>query len=207
MMKIFLKSAADILCLGVIVPLYLLYLCHRPLGLESRFFPDVSQFLSLLPGLPGSYLRKAFYRLTLTRCARDCLIQFGTIFSQRDTEIGQGVYIGAHCNIGSCRLEDHCTLGSNVNILSGRYQHNYGDLNTPVQQQGGHLEKIIIGEDTWIGNAAVVMANIGRKCIVGAGSVVTRDVGDFSVVAGNPATLLRRRKQESDATGTVPLGR
>jgi len=192
-MKTIIKSAAEAVCFAVILPLYLLYLCHKPLGLEERFFPDVSQFLSLLPGLPGSYLRKAFYRLAMTRCAGDCLILFGTIFAQRDIEIGRGVYVGAHCNIGTCRLEDHCTLGSNVNVLSGRHQHSFDDLDTPVQHQGGRLEKITIGQDTWIGNGSIIMANIGRKCIVGAGSVVTRDVEDFSVVAGNPAKLIRKR--------------
>jgi acetyltransferase-like isoleucine patch superfamily enzyme len=192
-MKTIIKSAADAVCLGAIFPLYLLYIFHKLLGLEERFFPDVSQFLSLLPGLPGSYLRKAFYRLAMTRCAGDCLIQFGTIFAQRDTEIGRGVYIGAHCNIGTCRLEDHCTLGSNVNILSGRRQHSFDELDTPVQHQGGRLDKITIGQDTWIGNGSIIMANIGKKCIIGAGSVVTRDVEDFSVVAGNPAKLIRKR--------------
>ena len=38
------------------------------------------------------------------------------------------------------------------------------------------------------------MANIGKKCIVGAGSVVTNDVGDYSIVAGNPARVIRKRK-------------
>jgi virginiamycin A acetyltransferase len=62
-----------------------------------------------------------------------------------------------------------------------------------VQKQGGTFEKVVIGEDTWIGNGALVMANVGKKCIIGAGSVVTKDVDDFSVVAGNPARIIRKR--------------
>lgn len=129
----------------------------------------------------------------MTRCNSECAILFGTIFSQVDTEIGKGVYIGPNCNIGKCSIEDYCTIGSNVHILSGKNQHNFDDLGTPIQEQGGTFEKIVIGEDTWIGNCAVIMANVGKKCIIGAGSVVINDVEDFSIVAGNPAKLIRKR--------------
>ena len=161
-------------------------------GLDSSFWA-FSQFLSLIPGLTGSYLRKGFYRLSMTRCDKDCAILFGSIFSHSDTEIGKGVYIGPHCNIGMCKIEDHCTIGSNVHIMSGSRQHSFDDPEAPIQEQGGVYEKIVIGEDTWIGNAALIMAHVGRKCIVGAGSVVTRDVEDFSIVAGNPARVIKKR--------------
>ena len=172
------------------------YVMHRVIGaiagLDSSFWA-FSQFLSLIPGLTGSYLRKGFYRLSMTRCDKDCAILFGSIFSHSDTEIGKGVYIGPHCNIGMCKIEDHCTIGSNVHIMSGSRQHSFDDPEAPIQEQGGVYEKIVIGEDTWIGNAALIMAHVGRKCIVGAGSVVTRDVEDFSIVAGNPARVIKKR--------------
>lgn len=129
----------------------------------------------------------------MTSCDKDCAISFGTIFSQVDTEIGKGVYIGPQCNIGKCRIENNCTLGSGVHIMSGKNQHHFEDLNTPIQEQGGSFEKVTIGEDTWIGNGSLIMANVGRKCIIGAGSVVTRDVDDFCIVAGNPAKVIKKR--------------
>ena len=149
--------------------------------------------MSLFPGVSGNYLRKNFYRLSMAYCDKECAISFGTIFSQADTEIGKGVYIGPQCNIGKCRIENDCTLGSSVHIMSGKRQHNFEGLNTPIRDQGGSFEKVTIGEDTWIGNGALIMANVGKKCIVGAGSIVTKDVEDFSIVAGNPAKIIRKR--------------
>ncbi len=156
-------------------------------------FATFSQLLSLFPGKVGSYLRIAFYRFTMTKCSTDCVIYFGTLFSQADTEIEHGVYIGPQCNIGRCRIGKNTLIASGVHIMSGKGQHNFDDIKTPIQQQGGSFEKISIGEDCWIGNCALIMANIGDKCIVGAGSVVTKDVPPYSVVVGNPARIVKSR--------------
>ena len=192
-MKQEIKGLIDGICTVVIFPLYVFHWILSNLGSRDSSFWGFSQFLSLFPGLPGNYLRKNFYRLSMTRCDRDCAILFGTIFSQVDTEIGKDVYIGPQCNIGKCRIENNCTLGSGVHIMSGKNQHYFDELTIPIQEQGGIFEKVAIGEDTWIGNGALIMANVGRKCIVGAGSVVTKDVEEFSVVAGNPAKVIKKR--------------
>ena len=84
-------------------------------------------------------------------------------------------------------------MGSGVHIMSGKTQHNFSDLDTPIKDQGGEFTKIIIGEDSWIGNGSLIMANIGRHCIVGAGSVVIDDIEDYSIVAGNPAKFIKKR--------------
>lgn len=160
---------------------------------ENQLFSTISQYLSLVPGKLGSYCRKGFYSLAMTHCDLECAIGFGTLFSQKDTEIHKGVYIGPQCNIGKSRIEKNCLFGSGVHILSGKQQHNFSDMETPIQQQGGTFQLITIGEDTWIGNGAIVMANVGKKCVVGAGSVVIDDVPDYSIVAGNPAKLIKAR--------------
>ena len=177
----------------VVSPIILLHLLVKLYNKDGVFVTG-SHFLSLLPGRLGSYLRIAFYRHTMTHCSPKTRIGFATLFSQTDTEIEDGVYIGSQCNIGSCRIGQDSLIASGVHITSGRNQHNIDKLDTPIQQQGGHYEKISIGEDCWIGNCAVIMANVGDKSIIGAGAVVVSDIPSSSVAVGNPATVIKSRK-------------
>lgn len=196
-MKSPIKLFTNIFFILLTAPLVYCFKLGKMVVYPNSLFWSISQLLSLAPGKSGSYLRKNFFRFTMTRCHPDCAIMFGTIFSQVDTEIGKGVYIGPQCNIGSCRIENFCTIGSGVHILSGKNQHFFDDPDTPLRDQGGVYQKITIGEDTWIGNSAIIMANVGKKCIVGAGSVVTKEVEDYSIVAGNPARLLKMREKKT----------
>jgi maltose O-acetyltransferase len=67
--------------------------------------------------------------------------------------------------------------------------------------QGFRPEKtVVIGDDVWIGSRALLLAgaNIGRGAIIGAGAVVAKDVPEWAVVVGNPARVIRLRKDRSD---------
>lgn len=194
-MKSLIKSLIRLLALLLTLPLLLLHSVARLVTSDGLFVP-FSQLLSLVPGKLGSYCRVAFYRVAMTRCEADCFIGFASIFSQADTEIGRGVYIGPQCNIGMCKIGDDSLIASGVHILSGSGQHNFADVATPIQQQGGEYTKVEIGEDSWIGNGALVMANIGKKCIIGAGSVVTKDIPDYAIAVGNPARVIRSRLEK-----------
>lgn len=181
----------------LVSPLVLLYWLMALVGNRDGLVAGFSQFLSLFPGQLGNYLRKAALGFMIKHCDRESLISFGVLLSHYETEIEAGVYIGPQCNIGKCRIERNCLLGSAVHIMSGKKQHSFGDLDTPIRDQGGQFEQVVIGEDTWIGNGALVMANIGKKCIIGAGSVVTDDVEDYSIVVGNPAKVIKKRNQSA----------
>lgn len=189
-MKAILKPILNIVFTVIVSPLILL----NKLTPNDQFFSSTAQLISLWPGNAGAYARRNLFRFIMRSCSTNCFIGFGAIFSQQDTEIGENVYIGPQCNIGSCRIEKDTLLGSGVHILSGKGQHNFDDLEKPIQQQGGEFSKVIIGEDSWLGNSAIVMANVGKKCIVAAGSVVVNDVPDYAIVAGNPAKIIRDRR-------------
>jgi virginiamycin A acetyltransferase len=150
------------------------------------------QAFALLPGVPGIYIRKSYYFFTLQRCSLNCEIGFLTFIHDRRAQIGRRVYVGTGVGIGWAVLGDGCLLASRVSILSGRVQHQVGSDGrlTPFERNAAELTRI--GEETWIGEGAIVMADVEGHCIVGAGSIVTKPIPAGSVVAGNPARLIRQ---------------
>lgn len=192
-MRQFVKNTSFVISVVLITPLYLTFRAASLLSSVEGAFPGFSQFLSLFPGNVGNYLRKAFYRYTLKSCNKDCTITFGTFFPSSNVQIGKYVYIGANCIIADAVIDDDTMLGSYVQVISGKSTHNAANVDIPMRMQGGKTETILIGQDTWIGNNAVIMANVGKKCIIGAGSVVTREIEDYSVAVGNPAKIIKKR--------------
>ena len=192
MLKVMLFSVFAI----VMLPFTILYKLLSVTFNKDSLLATFSQFLSLLPGKAGSYLRSGFYRFALTHCSADAIVGFGTLFSQQDTEIQKGVYIGPQCNIGKCTIGENTLLGSGVHIMSGKGQHNFSDPNTPIKSQGGAFTKVSIGDNCWVGNTALIMANVGEGSIVAAGAVVINDVPANVIVAGNPAKIIRSRFDE-----------
>lgn len=192
-MKKVIKRLLFILCALLMAPITIVYFVFASMLKKDAVLSSYSQLLSLMPGKLGVYLRAGFYRFVLTHCSPDAVISFLVLFSQVDTEIAEGVYLGAQCNIGRCSIGKNTLLGSGVNVMSGKGQHNFDDLEQPIKDQGGHFEKISIGENCWLGNGAMIMANIGDGCIVGAGSVVINDMPAHSIIAGNPAKVIKSR--------------
>ncbi len=176
----------------VISPITVFYVIANSFFKSDALLSSFSQLLSLIPGKFGVYLRAGFYRFALTACDPDAVISFLVLFSQRDTQIESGVYIGPQCNIGKCKIGQDTLLGSGVHIMSGKGQHNFGDLSRPIKDQGGSFEKVIIGTGSWLGNGSLIMANVGNHCVVAAGAVVVDDVEDYSIVAGNPAKVVKK---------------
>lgn len=194
------KRILNVVALVFVLPFVGLYSLLRLVaaGRNDSLFQAFSQFFSLGPGLPGDYLRRAFYRLTIDSCAEECSIQFGTILSTSAVSIGYGVYIGANCNIGHCTIGDDTLLGSNVTLLSGKRQHHFARLDVPIRFQGGDYRSVSIGRDVWIGNGAIVLDDVGDQAVVAAGAVVVKPVEARSIVGGNPASVIGYRKDAND---------
>jgi virginiamycin A acetyltransferase len=187
------KAALDGLAVLLVLPLFLaLRACGAILGREAAF-RGWSQAMCLLPGLTGVFLRRAFYRLALPRCGRDSCVSFGTLFSHPTAEIGRSVYVGPFCIIGDVTLEDDVLIGSHVSITNGSAQHGIDRLDVPIREQPGIWPRVTIGRDSWIGDRAVILADVGAHCVVGAGSVVTHPLPDYAIAAGVPARVMRYR--------------
>lgn len=171
------------------------------IGARTYAFQAWSQILCLLPGLTGIYVRRAFYRMALSECGQGSVISFGTIFSHSTITIGKHVYIGPFGCLGDVFLGDDVLVGSHVSIANGGRQHGIDRLDIPVREQAGEWPRITIGQDSWLGDRAVVMADVGKHCVVGAGAVVTKPVPDYAIVVGVPAKVIASRAPQAIANG------
>lgn len=195
-----LKRAIKNFFLLLVLPLFLIYELLSLIGSRDGTFQSFSQVLSLIPGKIGIYTRAAFYRLACTNTSDEISIGFLSIFSHSDTTICRGVYIGPQCNVGKCTIEENTLVGSGVHILSGKNQHNFSDRDKPIQDQGGSFEKITVGKDSWVGNKAIVMADLPNHSIVAAGSVYVTEIQQpWTILGGNPASIIRIRNQSGSA--------
>ena len=118
--------------------------------------------------------------------------------------VGSNVWIGYRSNIGAkCLIPSDIIIGDNVmmgpnNFFFGNFTHNISDVSRPMIEQGfkfveGRFE---ICDDVWIGRDCLFMPckKIGSHSVVGARSVVTKDVPESVIVAGNPARIIKERK-------------
>jgi acetyltransferase-like isoleucine patch superfamily enzyme len=151
-------------------------------------FTFASQVLALVPGRPGSYLRGAYYYGSLERCSWETHVGFGSIFTHRGGSLGTRASMGSYCVIGHANIGDEVMIGSRVSVPSGKRQHvdDEGRLTS-----GSRYDTVTIGNRTWVGEGAIIMANIGGSSIVSAGAVVTKDMPSRSLIAGNPAQVIR----------------
>jgi virginiamycin A acetyltransferase len=181
---------------------------ERIVGDRDALFLFWGQAFALIPGLPGSYLRKCFYYLTLGRCSLNCEIGFLTYLHDRRTQIGKRVNIGTAVGIGYAIVGDGCLIASRVSILSGDSQHRQRADGTLTAFDRKTARQVRIGRDTWIGEGAIVMAEVGSRCIIAAGSVVSKPIPSGALVTGNPARIIRSlidgRNPKSDPSETLP---
>jgi acetyltransferase-like isoleucine patch superfamily enzyme len=103
--------------------------------------------------------------------------------------IGKGSGIVGHFQI---EIGDDVWTGHHVYVTD--QNHGYADVSLPISRQTMPERPVSIGDGSWLGHGTVVLpgARIGRHVTIGANSVVTGEIPDFSVAVGNPATVIRR---------------
>lgn len=117
-------------------------------------------------------------------------------------EAGQGLKVGNNSSIGpygyiGCsgyiEIGDNVMISPRVSIYSEN--HNFSETDIPMLEQGVTRSFVKIEDDCWIAANAVILAGVtvGKGSIVAAGAVVTKDVPPFSIVAGNPARVIKSR--------------
>lgn len=196
-MKSMIKHIAEFTAFLLVLPAYGVYWFVAALVGTDKAFPGWSQSFSLLPGLTGQYLRRAFYSLALERCGDGACLSFGTIFSHSTASVGRNAYVGAFCSLGAITLEDDVLIASHVSIMNGTGQHGIERIDIPIREQPGDFTAVTIGEGSWIGEGATVSADVGRQCVIGAGSVVTKPIPDFAIAVGVPAKVVRFRNEDA----------
>ena len=153
---------------------------------------------------PSSYSRKGRFAHKLReRTARKFLVYVG-----KDVNIEKGALITSSMEIG-----DRSGVGINA-VMHGKViigkdvmmgpeciiytrNHAFSRTDIPMNQQGFSEEKpVIIGDDVWIGGRVTILpgVHIGNGAIIGAGAVVTKNVPEYAIVGGNPAKVLKYRK-------------
>lgn len=153
--------------------------------------------------LPASYsrinvgqkcLRRLCAKLIMKKCGENVNIEKGAHFSA-DTVIGDNSGIGLNA-----QLESNITIGCDVmmgpDVKMFVRNHNFSRTDIPMNQQGDSDPKpIVISDDVWIGANVIILpgVTVGKGSIIGAGAVVTKNVPEYSVVGGNPATVIKSR--------------
>ncbi len=123
----------------------------------------------------------------------------GRLYAPR-LDVGDHTTFGHGCHLFCCA---HMRVGRSVMIADHVYisdnLHGYEDVDAPPSLQPLNVPgPVSIGDASWVGEHACIMPNvaIGRHCVIGANSVVTRDVPDYCVVVGAPAHIVRRYDAE-----------
>jgi len=129
-----------------------------------------------------------------------------TMWAKKNIKIGNNCYIGRNsqieCNVN---IGNNVLIGNNVAFV-GKYDHNYTEIGVSIRDteqirdanyswKQGLNSSIKIGNDVWIGYGSIVLSSvrIADGCIIGAGSVVTKDTEEYSIYAGVPAKKITDR--------------
>lgn len=148
-------------------------------------------------GVMASNIRRSLCKHLFHRTGRKFSVGKNVDFGY----LGHLVTLGNHANIGNnCKikgngkliLNDHIAMGDDVTIIT--QDHRYLE----ESYEGYNVGDVVIDNYVWIGDRVIILkgVHIGKHAILAAGAVVTKDVPDYAIVGGNPAKIIKYRKQE-----------
>jgi len=156
----------------------------------------VNEFLSIAPDVKLGKDVKLSQFINLYGCDIGDETKIGAF-----VEIQKAATVGKRCKISShtfiCEgvtIEDHVFIGHSVTFINDSYPRATSATGELQTASDWRVERTLVKRGASIGSGATILSNlvIGEHAIVGAGSVVTRDVPDHAIVAGNPARVLRQ---------------
>lgn len=158
----------------------------------ATYLPNTDSPVNLFSKQIRAFCVKGF----CDKVGRNVNIQRKAIISKNfsigdNSGIGEDSIVGKYTTIG-----DNVMMGPQCCIYTRNHRHDY--INIPMIEQGMEEWKpVTIGNDVWIGYRVTILpgVKIGNGVIIGAGAVVCKDVPDFSIIGGNPAKVLKSRKE------------
>lgn len=165
------------------------WLISKKNGIHYESVPNLGLHIKVISNSGGVRLGRNVslsdytYLLNVTR---DAVIQFNN-----DIRVAHHFQISC---ANSVIIESHVNMGPFVFISD--HNHAFEDIKLPIKDQGirvGKSDRVVIGEGTWIGTKVTIIGNvrIGRHCVIGANSVVTKDIPDYSVAVGMPCKVIK----------------
>lgn len=159
-----------------------------------------SKLPSNLTPFIGKICRKIRYytaKCFLDDCGKNVNIERHAYIGLNKVSIGVNSGLGRNFHVQNCHLKigNNVLIAPNVRILGGG--HCYVSKSQLIREQGNNPKTMLtIGDDVWIGDSVIILSNchkISDGAVIGAGSVVTKDIPEYAVVAGNPAKIIKYR--------------
>lgn len=150
-----------------------------------------------LLGLDDNRIRSFCASKFIDNAGKNINVEKGAIIS-RHISIGDNSGIGINAYIPNPGVEigNDVMMGPEVMIFTRN--HNMSKNGVPMYQQGyEEINTVVVGDDVWIGARVIILGGvkIGKGAVIGAGSVVTKNVPEYAVVGGNPAKVLKYREE------------
>lgn len=167
--------------------------------LYYRFARHLPSHVQTVGGGISLRIRQLLCRNIFEYCGKNVNIEKGAQFGA-----GDKIRIGDNSGLGiNCRIPNGSVIGNDVMMGPNCYihsrNHSFARTDIPMRKQGYTEDKpVIIEDDVWIGQNVTIMVgrHIRKGTIVAACSVVTKDFPEYSVIGGNPAKLIKNRKEQ-----------